>query len=129
MVFSSLEFLCVFFPIVFLLYCLMPGIRYKNAFLIVISLLFYSYGEPAYVLLMVISAAFNYVFARIIVGSGYKKLFLFADVAANIFLLIFFKYLSFFMEIWSAISGCQCEVLNIKLPVGISFLHFGHCLM
>lgn len=124
MVFSSLEFVCVFFPIVFLLYCMMPGIRFKNAFLIVASLLFYSYGEPAYVLLMVVSAVFNYIFARFIAGSGHKKLFLFADAAANIFLLFFFKYLSFFVEIWSAISGCQCEGFDMKLPVGISFFTF-----
>lgn len=124
MVFSSLEFVCVFFPIVFLLYCIMPGIRIKNAFLIVASLLFYSYGEPAYVFLMIISAAFNYIFARLIAGSGYKKIFLFADVAANLFLLFFFKYVSFFVEIWSAISGCQYGPFDMKLPVGISFFTF-----
>lgn len=102
----------------------MPGIRIKNAFLIVASLLFYSYGEPAYVFLMIISAAFNYIFARLIVGSGYKKIFLFADVAANLFLLFFFKYVSFFVEIWSAISGCQYGPFDMKLPVGISFFTF-----
>ena len=124
MVFSSLEFVCVFFPTVFLFYCLMPGIRFKNGFLIVASLLFYSYGEPGYVLLMVISAAFNYLFARIIAGSRYKKLFLFIDVAANLSLLFFFKYMAFFVEIWSGITGFPHETLSIVLPVGISFFTF-----
>ena len=68
MIFSSLEFLFIFFPVVFLLYCLTPGIRLKNALLIVASLLFYAYGEPKFVLLMIFSAAFNYLFARMIGG-------------------------------------------------------------
>ena len=63
MVFSSLEFVCVFFPVVFILYCIVPGIRLKNVLLTITSLLFYAYGEPGYVLLMVFSAAFNYITA------------------------------------------------------------------
>lgn len=124
MVFSSLEFVCIFFPVVFLLYCLAPGIRLKNALLIISSLLFYAYGEPKYVLLMIFSAVFNYIFARIIAGQQNKKCFLFIDIVLNISLLFFFKYMSFFMEILSGITGFHYKNLEIRLPIGISFFTF-----
>ena len=58
MVFSSMIFLCVFLPVVFVLHQILPGIRAKNAMLLITSLLFYAYGEPVYVLLMMGSAFF-----------------------------------------------------------------------
>ena len=61
MVFSSLVFLCIFLPIVFLGHTILPGIRAKNAMLLLASLVFYAYGEPVYVVLMVASALCNYV--------------------------------------------------------------------
>ena len=77
MIFSSLEFLCVFLPVVFALYCLLPSIKVKNALLIVASLLFYAYGEPVYVLLMIASSFMNYGMARLIAkGEKGKKIFL-----------------------------------------------------
>ena len=66
MIFSSMEFVCVFLPAVFLLHCLAPGIRGKNLLLMVASLLFYAYGEPVYVLLMACSAGFSYLAARLV---------------------------------------------------------------
>ena len=78
MVFSSLEFICVFLPVVFVLYYCIPGIYYKNVLLVIASLLFYAYGEPVYILLMIISAGFNYIMARIIAySSGRRKIYLF----------------------------------------------------
>ena len=62
MVFSSMTFLCVFFPVVFLLYYLIPSMRAKNVLLIISSLLFYAYGEPVYVFLMIGSASLNYLY-------------------------------------------------------------------
>ena len=64
MVFSSMTFLCVFFPVVFALYYILPGLRARNVLLILASLLFYAYGEPAYVLLMIFSIVMNYFFGR-----------------------------------------------------------------
>lgn len=124
MVFSSLEFVCVFLPLVFLLYCILPGIRSKNALLIVASLLFYAYGEPQYVLLMIFSAWFNYLSARVMVAGRRKRCFLFANAAVNLGLLAFFKYTAFFMDTWNQISGMQVKVLEIELPIGISFFTF-----
>ena len=121
MVFSSLEFVCVFFPVVFILYCIVPGIRLKNVLLTITSLLFYAYGEPGYVLLMVFSAAFNYISSRIIAGGRHKKIFLFISISVNISLLFFFKYMSFFMKI---LPGVKYSGLDIKLPIGISFFTF-----
>ena len=64
MEFSSLTFLCVFLPATFALYALMPKVAYKNALLIVASLVFYAYGEPIYVLLMIGSTIANYWFGK-----------------------------------------------------------------
>lgn len=124
MVFSSLEFVCVFFPVVFLLYCLMPDLRLKNALLIVSSLLFYAYGEPRYVLLMIFSAFFNYIFARVIAAEKNRKYVLLIDIAVNLSLLFFFKYMSFFMEILSKITRFPLKAIAIELPIGISFFTF-----
>lgn len=124
MVFSSLEFLCIFFPIVFILYHLMPGMRFKNALLIITSLLFYAYGEPAYVLLMIFSALFNYAAARGIAGRKHRKGILFAAVAANLSLLVFFKYLAFLAGTLSHLSGIPFTAPAVKLPIGISFFTF-----
>jgi len=124
MVFSSLEFLCVFLPVVFLLYCILPGIRSKNALLIIASLLFYTYGEPRYVLLMIFSAAFNYLSARVMMASGQRKWFLFANVVGNLGLLAFFKYTAFFINTWNQVFGTQLSAPEIELPIGISFFTF-----
>ncbi len=125
MVFSSLEFICVFLPVVFVLYYCIPGIYYKNVVLVIASLLFYAYGEPVYILLMIISAGFNYIMARIIAySSGRRKIYLFIDVIINIGLLLYFKYMVFFIETWNYISGQNLNIVYIKLPVGISFFTF-----
>ena len=69
MVFSSIPFLCVFLPVVLFLCCLLPSIRWKNGLLIIASLLFYAYGEPVYVFLMIISTLANYGFG-LALGRG-----------------------------------------------------------
>ena len=124
MVFSSLEFICVFLPVVFLIYCILPGIRLKNALLIVASLLFYTYGEPRYVLLMIFSAAFNYVSARVMMALHQKKWVLFANVVVNLGLLALIKYTAFFIDTCNQIVGTHLKVWEIELPIGISFFTF-----
>lgn len=64
MVFSSLTFLCIFLPVVLALYYLLPTLRIRNVLLIAVSLLFYAYGEPVYVLLMIASIIINYISGR-----------------------------------------------------------------
>ena len=66
MVFNSLTFLCIFLPVVLALYYLLPTLRIRNILLIAVSLLFYAYGEPVYVLLMIASIIINYIFGRLL---------------------------------------------------------------
>ncbi|MDE6624953.1 MAG: MBOAT family protein [Lachnospiraceae bacterium] len=125
MIFSSLEFVCVFLPIVFGLYCVLPSIKLKNALLIVASLLFYAYGEPLYVFLMIISAFFNYVTARGIASNPKtKKIFLIAGVVLNLGILAVFKYADFFVETCNSLLGVKLSKPGIILPIGISFFTF-----
>ena len=70
-----MTFLCVFLPVVFLLYYIIPSLACRNILLIISSLLFYAYGEPVYVLLMIVSTVMNYLFGRLLGGSrqGHRR--------------------------------------------------------
>ena len=114
MVFSSLEFLCVFLPVVLVLYSIVPWIQVKNALLIIASLLFYAYGEPVYVLLMLGSVLVNYVLAMIIGRSEQKpvakKAVMVLDIVANLGVLAVFKYADFFI-------GTINDICKIDIPL------------
>ncbi len=126
MVFSSLVFLCVFLPICFLLERCMPSIRAKNAVLIVASLLFYAYGEPVLVLLMLASTLFNYALG-LLVAKGTKtarKRWVVVAVAVNLGLLGVFKYADMVVATVNALTGLSLPLPSIPLPLGISFYTF-----
>lgn len=126
MVFSSLVFLCVFLPVVFLLDLAMPSVRAKNVVLIVASLLFYAYGEPVLVLLMLASTLFNYLMGRA-VGSAEgprRKQFVVVAIAVNLALLGVFKYAGMAVSTVNALLGTSIPLPNIPLPLGISFYTF-----
>jgi alginate O-acetyltransferase complex protein AlgI len=125
MVFSSLEFLCVFLPVVFVLYCVLPSVKMKNGLLIVASLMFYAYGEPIYVILMIISALFNYLTARAIDKTEKrKKLCLVIGVVVNLGILAVFKYTDFLVDTCNHILSLNIPKPGITLPIGISFFTF-----
>ena len=125
MVFSSMVFLCVFLPVVFGLHLVLPGMRAKNILLVIASLVFYAYGEPIYVIVLILSAFGNYLFARLIaVLPKNKKWIMTAAVILNIGLLIFFKYLGFLADSLYAVTGLSVSVPDIKMPIGISFFTF-----
>jgi len=126
MVFSSLSFLCVFLPIVLLLYYLLPNLWVKNALLIVVSLLFYAYGEPVYIVLMIFSTIINYLFGRLLETEHYRtrKIVVFLTVLINVGLLLVFKYLDMIIETINRILNSDIPVQNLSLPVGISFFTF-----
>lgn len=124
MVFSSLTFLCVFFPVVFIVYQILPGIKSRNALLIIASLFFYAYGEPIYVLLMIISTIMNWVFGLLVAKSNYKKLILGIAVVANLGFLAVFKYADMFFGTLNFITGNELDLPGIALPIGISFYTF-----
>ena len=126
MAFSSITFLCVFLPVVFLLYILMPSIKIKNGFLIVASLLFYAYGEPVYVFLMVACAFFNYGMARWFsrCRAGGQKLLFGVTVLADLGVLGVFKYAGMLVATFVGLTGVSVPVPQIALPIGISFFTF-----
>lgn len=126
MVFSSVVFLCVFLPVVFLLYYMLPGMKAKNMLLIIASLLFYAYGEPVYVLLMLMSTVLNYLFGRWIDGKQVreKKVILTLNVLLNLGMLGVFKYADMVVGTLNALLGCGLKLPGIELPIGISFFTF-----
>ena len=126
MLFSSIPFLYCFLPAVVLVYFLVPQ-RFKNAVLLVFSLLFYGWGEPKYVFLMAGTIAAFYG-CGLAIGKAqtekYKKLWLTLSVAVGIGLLAIFKYADFFVENVNAATGLSIPLLRLALPVGISFYTF-----
>ena len=125
MVFSSMVFLCVFLPAAFCLHLLLPGMRAKNFLLVVASLVFYAYGEPIYVILLVASSAGNYILARL-TGECPKirKLTMTLAVVINLGLLVFFKYSGFLVDTFNSVTGAGIPVPQVRMPIGISFFTF-----
>ena len=128
MLFSSMIFLWLFLPTVFLLYRLIKNNLARNILLLVASLVFYGWGEPKYILLMIVSILMNYSFGLLI---HYNKkqiprtLALFFCIAINLMLLGYFKYFNFFVDIANSVTGTQIfAIRNIVLPIGISFYTF-----
>lgn len=125
MVFSSMVFLCVFLPAAFCLHILLPGMRAKNFLLVVASLVFYAYGEPIYVILLVASSAGNYILARL-TGECPKirKLTMTLAVVINLGLLVIFKYSGFLVDTFNSVTGAGIPVPQVRMPIGISFFTF-----
>ncbi len=127
MVFSSPIFLFIFLPVTFLFYKVLP-FRLKNVFLVFVSLLFYAWGEPVFVLLMIVSVCANYFFARLI-GEDPKenrraKTFLVCSIVFNLGMLFVFKYSNFFVYNVNYILDMHLQIPKIRLPIGISFYTF-----
>ncbi|MBP5773427.1 MAG: MBOAT family protein [Eubacterium sp.] len=128
MVFSSLIFLVIFLPITLLVYYIAPT-KLRNLWLLIVSLIFYSWGEPVYILLMLFSILLNYVSGLLISSTdesktGKRKALLAISVAINVGLLFVFKYADFTIGTYNVIFGKHVHLLNIALPIGISFYTF-----
>ena len=126
MVFSSTLFLFRFLPIIMILYFLAPG-RTKNVLLLLGSLFFYAWGEPVYVLLMLFSTISDYLHGMAIGkarSKGIKKVFLVSSIIVNLGVLSFFKYADFLIGTVNQVAGTQIPLLNLPLPIGISFYTF-----
>ena len=133
MVFSSILFLWVLFPVILVIYYLpLPRskaehrLKFQNFMLVVFSLFFYAWGEPKYIFLMLFSVLINFSFGLLIEQKKQKSLLLAFCVAANLLLLGYFKYFNFFVEIWNQLAGstAQLSVKTVALPIGISFYTF-----
>lgn len=130
MVFSSLYFLYLFLPVCLLCYGLSPSLSVKNITLTVFSLMFYAWGEPTYILLLLLSVLMNYLFGLGIGGfqkkdnqSGAKAVMI-ISLLFNIGLLGVFKYSGFIAENLNLIPGISIPVPKLTLPIGISFYTF-----
>ena len=127
MVFSSFTFLFLFLPIALGLYFVLPSIRLKNIALTVLSLVFYAWGEPIWVALLLFSAAVDYCNGRIIGrfrGQAPAKVCMVLSVVINLGLLAGFKYLNFFIGNINSLFGLAIPTSSLTLPIGISFYTF-----
>ena len=130
MVFSSMVFLCLYLPVVCLVYMLIP-IKMRNLWLLFASLCFYAYGEPVYIWIMIWSTVFDYCNGRMLaffIQKGKKhtagRVVLWVSILGNLSVLGFFKYWDFFVTNVNQMAGTQFPVLSLALPIGISFYTF-----
>jgi alginate O-acetyltransferase complex protein AlgI len=127
MLFSSLEFLYLFLPLTLLLYYVVP-FRWRNPVLLVFSLIFYGWGEPVYVFLMVFTILVDYAAGLLIERAqtdGGRRGWLIAAIVINLGLLAFFKYSDFILDNLRLIPGLSfLPAFSVPLPIGISFYTF-----
>ena len=126
MVFSSIMFIFIFLPAVLVFYYLFKPAR--NIILLIGSLLFYAWGEPVYVILLLFSATFNYIIGIDIdharkIGRNPRQNLIFA-IIVNVFVLSFFKYYGFIIDTLNYISGSNIHYTELALPIGVSFYTF-----
>ena len=132
LVFSSIEFLYFFLPATMLLYFAVPPrfIKARNLVLLLFSLIFYGWGEPLCVFLMVATVIFSYFYGRMVERCKERgkpkgaKVWLILAIVTNLGLLGFFKYTDFFISILNYIPGLSLKPLALELPIGISFYTF-----
>ena len=127
MVFSSIPFLFYFLPLCLILYYLVP-FRWKNYVLLAFSLLFYAWGEPVYILLMIFETLSDYTLGRVMDRAdqrpAIRRLCLLLSVLIDLGCLGFFKYADFLVETVNALAGTAITPLHLGLPIGISFFTF-----
>jgi alginate O-acetyltransferase complex protein AlgI len=124
--FPSIVFLFYFLPLFFAIYIITPGVTARNLVLLLASLLFYAWGEPRFVVLLVLQIALNYGAALIIDASSRRRrrIATAAGIFANLALLAVFKYADFAVETFDAATGASLGPPGIALPLGISFFTF-----
>ena len=128
MVFSSILFMFIYLPVVLLLYYISP-VRWRNPILFVANMIFYGWGEPVYILLMLVSITINYINGILIakwrhVDDKKAKTVLVVNVVLNLALLGFFKYYNMLADTLNALPFMNPPDLDITLPIGISFYTF-----
>ena len=126
MLFSSISFLYIFLPLVLVLYFLVPR-SWRNYVLLVSSLLFYFFGEPIYVSLLIISSLSDFFHSLYIEkhrGTRSAKIALTTSIIVNLGMLGFFKYADFFLTSINSALGTSIPLFGVELPVGISFFTF-----
>lgn len=126
MLFSSISFLYYFLPLTLGLYFVVPG-RLKNSVLLLASLVFYGWGEPKYVWLMILSIMLGYGFGLLVEKYRSKragKMLCALSIGVSLSFLLYFKYANFFIRNFHAATGMEIPFLRLSLPIGISFYTF-----
>jgi len=127
MVFSSVVFLYIFLPIMLLIYFIVPS-KFKNAIMILASLVFFAWGEIRYILIMLLLAVMDFFCGKKITkyydNKKKRLLYLLIDVIVNLLILFFFKYADFIISNINTVTGLNIPLLNIPLPIGVSFNTF-----
>lgn len=127
MVFSSLLFLFIFLPSLVLIYYVTPR-KFRNLLLFIASLIFYAWGEPIYILIMIFSSLVDYTHGILIdkyrKNELISKIILLSSIVINLGLLGFFKYYDFIISTINGFLGISLKTLNLPLPIGISFYTF-----
>ncbi len=126
MLFSSIPFLYYFLPLVLFFYLASPK-TLKNTVLLLSSLVFYGWGEPVYLFLMIATITFGYIFGLLIEktrGTRLSKVFLVLSIIFSLSALLYFKYADFFIENFNRATGLSIPLLRLALPIGISFYTF-----
>lgn len=125
MVFSSVPFLFFFLPVILFLYWILQKNMARNILLLLASLLFYAWGEPIYIVLLIVSVLCNWLLSLGMVRFSQKeRLFLTIGVLLNISLLVVYKYSGFLVETVNVVLNLDLPVPQIRLPIGISFFTF-----
>lgn len=123
MVFSSTIFIFLFLPLVLLCYFLAPK-KLKNYVLLIFSIIFYLFGGPKFLLVLISVVLIDYLGALLIEKTKHKKLYLIITLALNIGTLVYFKYTGFFIENINGLLKTNIQIPEIILPIGISFYTF-----
>lgn len=127
MVFSSLLFMFIFFPITIVLYFIAPK-KLRNIVMLIVSLIFYAWGEPIYIFLMLFSAVFDFINGKLIYKFKDNKrnatIVLLCSLTVNLSMLCFFKYYGFLLGNVNTLFNLHIEIHTLPLPLGISFYTF-----
>ena len=128
MVFSSLTFLFAYLPVVLIVYFLVP-VKWRNLWLLIVSLFFYGWGEPIYILVMIFSIVINWLFGNAIgkyrdIDKNKAGRILTWCMVFNLSLLGFFKYYDFLIHNLNLLGLTGIKTLGLSLPIGISFYTF-----
>ena len=127
MVFSSLLFLLLFLPLLLILYFIGKNLKWRNAVLLLFSLVFYAWGEPKWILCMLGATVINYICALVLEKASSpirRKMVLALGVIASLAALFYFKYASFFVDTVAELFGVNWHLPDVQLPIGISFYTF-----
>ena len=123
MLFSSIIFLSIFLPSLIILYFSVKK-SFRNYILLIYSLIFYAWGEPRYLSVMLCIILINYLAAILIDKNKNRKIILICDILLNLFVLIYFKYFNFIVININKVLKNPLPKVNVIMPIGISFFIF-----